>query len=140
MPDYHSHFQFPSEGASGSRPPVPDKGGQQQQTQGQQGRAYAMDAEQTVDRSVIRGTVLVFGTVARVLIDTGASHSFISATLARTMRLTHSFISATQTHYAIDTFEPEDAAHSDYTSPQQHYTLPYMQRLHSSYCGIRAHL
>ena len=90
MPDYHPHFQFQSEGASGSRPPVPDKGGQNQQPQGQQGRAYAMDAEQTADRSVIRGTVLIFGTAARVLIDTGASHSFISATLARTMRLTHS--------------------------------------------------
>src|SRR3954464_681922 len=94
MPGYHPHFQFQSEGASGSRPPVPNKGGQQQQPQGQQGRAYAMEAEQTVDRSVIRGTVHVFGTVARVLIDTGASHSLISATLARTMRLTHSTLRA----------------------------------------------
>ena len=46
-----------------------------------------MDADQPVDRSVIRGTVLIFGSVARTLIDTGASHSFISSTLARTMSL-----------------------------------------------------
>lgn len=49
---------------------------------------YAMDAKQTADLSVISGIILIFGAVARVLIDTRALHSFIYCTLARTMRLT----------------------------------------------------
>lgn len=48
---------------------------------------YALDAEQPPDCSVIRGTVLIYDFVARTPIDTRASHSFISCTLAHSMRL-----------------------------------------------------
>src|SRR5436853_7246275 len=81
VPYYQPQYTQPPQGAPGSHPST--RGGHQQQ----QGRVYGMDAEQPVDRSVIRGTVLIFGSVARTLIDTGASYSFISSTLARTMSL-----------------------------------------------------
>ncbi len=47
-----------------------------------------MDApEQQPDTSVVRGTVLVYNTWARILFDTGASHSFIALTFARALGL-----------------------------------------------------
>src|SRR3954466_1331276 len=78
VPYYLPQYPQPQQGPAGS---------QASTTQGQQVRAYALDAEQAPDRSVIRGTVLIYGSVARTLIDTGASHSFISYALARSMSL-----------------------------------------------------
>ncbi|GFY92940.1 hypothetical protein Acr_08g0013360 [Actinidia rufa] len=64
-----------------------------QQGQRTQGRVYAITSaagpsgiagqqEQQLDTSVVRGTLLMFNSWARVLIDTGASHSFISSSFA----------------------------------------------------------
>ncbi|WP_375608914.1 retroviral-like aspartic protease family protein, partial [Bartonella sp. AC140YNZD] len=53
-----------------------------------QGRVFLLDApEQQPDTSVVRGTVLVYNTWARVLFDTGASHSFIALSFARALGL-----------------------------------------------------
>ena len=52
--------------------------GQQRQQGLQQGRVYtASSATTSSDPSVVKGTFLVFNTWADVLIDSGASHSFI---------------------------------------------------------------
>ncbi|GAB2274798.1 hypothetical protein Dimus_009573, partial [Dionaea muscipula] len=69
-------------------------------TQLTQGRVYAIggvsapevvaDVEtpgSTADTSVARGTILIFNTLANVLFDTGASHSFISSALASCLGL-----------------------------------------------------
>src|SRR4051812_24107106 len=46
------------------------------------------EEEETPDRSVIiRGIILVYDYLAQTLIDTGATHSFISSTLACTLKL-----------------------------------------------------
>ena len=69
-----------------------------QQGQRTQGRVYAMTSvagpsgtagqqEQQLDTSVVRGTFLVFNSWARVLIDTGASHSFIALSFALSLGL-----------------------------------------------------
>ncbi|GFZ16734.1 hypothetical protein Acr_26g0000040 [Actinidia rufa] len=69
--------------------------GQGQRTQG---RVYAITSaagpsgiagqqEQQLDTSVVRGTLLMFNTRARVLIDTGASHSFIASSFALALGL-----------------------------------------------------
>ncbi|GFS43207.1 hypothetical protein Acr_00g0084230 [Actinidia rufa] len=69
-----------------------------QQGQMMQGRVYAMTSlaepsgttgqqEQQLDTSVVRGTLLMFNTRARVLIDTGASHSFIASSFALALGL-----------------------------------------------------
>ncbi|GFS40196.1 hypothetical protein Acr_00g0067070 [Actinidia rufa] len=69
-----------------------------QQGQRTQGRVYAMTSaagpsgtvgqqELQLDTSVVRGTFLVFNSWARVLIDTGASHSFIASSFALTLGL-----------------------------------------------------
>src|SRR4051812_21360261 len=48
IPNFRPQHTYQSEGASGSQQlPVPAQGAHQQQTQGQQGRMYAMDANQT---------------------------------------------------------------------------------------------
>lgn len=73
---------------------------------------YALDAKQTLVGLVIRGSVLVFSIVARALINTGALHSFISCTLAFTIRLTH----MTRRTPLIVT----------YTSLREHNTPPYL--------------
>ena len=60
----------------------------QQGTGLQQGRVYTATASPaTPDPSVVRGTFLVFSSWASVLIDSGASHSFISASFARALDL-----------------------------------------------------
>src|SRR5436189_15176 len=55
------------------------------------GRAYAMAPPQVstepLERSVIRGTISVYTSNAQVLIDTGASHSFISYAFCKTLGL-----------------------------------------------------
>ncbi|GFS34613.1 hypothetical protein Acr_00g0034850 [Actinidia rufa] len=43
--------------------------------------------EQQLDTSVVRGTLLMFNSWARVLIDTGASHSFIASSFASALGL-----------------------------------------------------
>ncbi|GFY90223.1 hypothetical protein Acr_07g0004200 [Actinidia rufa] len=64
-----------------------------QQGQRTQGRVYAIASaagpsgttgqqEQQLETSVVRGTLLMFNSWARVLIDTGASHSFIASSFA----------------------------------------------------------
>ncbi|GFS34441.1 hypothetical protein Acr_00g0034090 [Actinidia rufa] len=69
-----------------------------QQGQRTQGRVYAITSaagpsgiarqqEQQLDTSVVRGTLLMFNTRARVLIDTGASHSFIASSFALALGL-----------------------------------------------------
>ncbi|GFZ01883.1 hypothetical protein Acr_15g0004920 [Actinidia rufa] len=63
-----------------------------------QGRVYAINvssgtvrdswtAEQQLDTSVVRGTLLMFNSWARVLINTGASHSFIASSFASALGL-----------------------------------------------------
>ena len=52
------------------------------------GRVYALAQPPEIpDHSVIRGIIRIYGSFAKVLIDTGASHSFISYQLARSLRL-----------------------------------------------------
>ncbi|GFZ02656.1 hypothetical protein Acr_15g0012640 [Actinidia rufa] len=69
-----------------------------QQGQKTQGRVYVMTStarplgiagqqEQQLDTSVVRGTLLMFNSFARVLIDTGASHSFIVSSFALALGL-----------------------------------------------------
>ncbi|XP_028114975.1 uncharacterized protein LOC114312877 [Camellia sinensis] len=53
-----------------------------------QGRVYAVTAsEQATGSSVVRGTFLIFNTWAKVLIDAGASHSFIATSFALLLKL-----------------------------------------------------
>ncbi|GFZ15860.1 hypothetical protein Acr_25g0002690 [Actinidia rufa] len=63
-----------------------------------QGRVYAITSavgpsgaagqqEQQLDTSVVRGTLLMFNSWARVSIDTGASHSFIASSFALVLEL-----------------------------------------------------
>ncbi|GFZ16927.1 hypothetical protein Acr_26g0001970 [Actinidia rufa] len=69
-----------------------------QQGQRTQGRVYAITSaagpsgiagqqEQQLDTSVVRGTLLMFNSWARVLIDTGVSHSFIASSFASALGL-----------------------------------------------------
>ena len=52
------------------------------------GRVYAVTAQDLVPApSVVRGTFLFCNSVANVLIDTGASHSFVSAAFASILEL-----------------------------------------------------
>ena len=52
------------------------------------GRVYAVTAQDLVPApSVVRGTFLFCNSVANVLIDTGASHSFVSAAFASVLEL-----------------------------------------------------
>ncbi|XP_058202610.1 uncharacterized protein LOC131317047 [Rhododendron vialii] len=63
---------------------------QQPKPGGQQGRVFtvaATTASESTGPSVVRGTFLFFHTWANVLIDTGASHSFISSAFATTLGL-----------------------------------------------------
>ena len=79
----------PSSGASTSRAGqfAPRAGGQQG-TGTPQGRVFTVAATATPpDPSVVRGTFLVFSSWARVLVDTGASHSFIAASFSTALGL-----------------------------------------------------
>ncbi|GFS37772.1 hypothetical protein Acr_00g0053850 [Actinidia rufa] len=69
-----------------------------QQGQRTQGRVYTMSStagpsgtsrqqEQQLDTSVVQGTLLMFNSRARVLVDTGASHSFIASSFALALGL-----------------------------------------------------
>ena len=56
--------------------------------QGPTGCVYAVTAQDLVPApSVVRGTFLFCNSVASVLIDTGASHSFVSAAFASVLEL-----------------------------------------------------
>ncbi|KAF5932581.1 hypothetical protein HYC85_028752 [Camellia sinensis] len=60
----------------------------EQVDQGPTGRVYAVTAPDLVPApSVVRGTFLFCNSVANVLIDTGASHSFVSAAFASVLEL-----------------------------------------------------
>ena len=60
----------------------------EQVDQGPTGRVYAVTAQDLVPApSVVRGTFLFCNSVANVLIDTGASHSFVSAAFASVLEL-----------------------------------------------------
>ena len=64
------------------------RGGDQQQGQASQARAYALpQVPEAVEPSVVRGTIPFLCTWALVLFDTGASRSFISARFARMLEL-----------------------------------------------------
>ncbi|XP_028121472.1 uncharacterized protein LOC114318727 [Camellia sinensis] len=53
-----------------------------------QGKVYAITtSEQATGPSVVRGTFLIFNTWAKVLIDTGASHSFIATSFTSLLGL-----------------------------------------------------
>ena len=55
-------------------------------TSGAQGRVFAITLQaEAADRSVIHGTFLLFLLWARVLFDSGASHSFIAASCVRVL-------------------------------------------------------
>ena len=57
-------------------------------TSGAQGCVYAVTPQtEAVDQSVIQGTFLLFRLWARVLFDSGASHSFIAASYVRVLGL-----------------------------------------------------
>ncbi|GFS33312.1 hypothetical protein Acr_00g0027740 [Actinidia rufa] len=61
------------------------------QSQGVQGRVYAITDATTIpsqtEPSVVRGIFLLFSSWARVLIDSGASHSFLSSSFAYALEL-----------------------------------------------------
>ena len=60
----------------------------EQVDQGPTGRVYAVTAQDLVPApSVVRDTFLFCNSVASVLIDTGASHSFVSAAFASVLEL-----------------------------------------------------
>ena len=60
----------------------------EQVDQGPTGHVYAVTAQDLVPApSVVRGTFLFCNSVANVLIDTGASHSFVSAAFASVLEL-----------------------------------------------------
>ncbi|KAF5933551.1 hypothetical protein HYC85_029722 [Camellia sinensis] len=60
----------------------------EQVDQGPTGRVYAVTAQDLVlAPSIVRGTFLFCNSVASVLIDTGASHSFVSAAFASVLEL-----------------------------------------------------
>ena len=60
----------------------------EQGDQGPTGRVYAVTAQDLVPApSVVRGTFLFCNSVASVLIDMGASHSFVSAAFASVLEL-----------------------------------------------------
>ena len=60
----------------------------QARTSGAQGCVYAITLQAEVgDQSVIQGTFLLFRLWARVLFDSGASHSFITASCVRVLGL-----------------------------------------------------
>ena len=57
-------------------------------TSGAQGRVYAVTPHtEAADQSVIQGTFLLFLLWARVLYDSGASHSFIVVSCVRVLGL-----------------------------------------------------
>ena len=57
-------------------------------TSGAQGRVYVVTPQtEAADQSVIQGTFLLFRLWARVLFDSGASHSFIAASCVRVLGL-----------------------------------------------------
>ena len=60
----------------------------QAETSGAQGRVYAITSQtKAADQSLIQGTFLLFRLWARVLFDSGASHSFIAASCVRVLDL-----------------------------------------------------
>ena len=62
--------------------------GSQAGTSGTQGRVYAMVPQaESADQSVIQGTFLLSRLWARVLFDSGASHSFIAASCVKDLGL-----------------------------------------------------
>ena len=62
--------------------------GSQAGTSGTQGRVYAiMPQTEPTDQSVIQGTFLLSRLWARVLFDSGASHSFIAASCVKDLGL-----------------------------------------------------
>ncbi|XP_057504717.1 uncharacterized protein LOC130788169 [Actinidia eriantha] len=65
--------------------------GRHVQSQGVQGRVYVITDATTIpsqtEPSVVRGILLLFSSWARVLIDSGASHSFLSSSFASALEL-----------------------------------------------------
>ena len=62
--------------------------GSQAGTSGTQGHVYASTPHtELVDQSVIQGTFLLFSLWAKVLFDSGASHSFIVASCVKELGL-----------------------------------------------------
>ena len=61
--------------------------GQQQGSGLQQGRVFTLAATTSPPDPVVRGTFLLFSSWARVLVDTGASHSFIASSFVATLGL-----------------------------------------------------
>ena len=60
----------------------------QARTSRAQGRVYAVTPQnEAADQSMIQGTFLLFRLWARVLFDSGASHSFIAASCVRVLGL-----------------------------------------------------
>ncbi|VVA41124.1 PREDICTED: retrotransposon, partial [Prunus dulcis] len=84
-----SKTQFGGASSSDGAPTsVASRGGSQQQRQGGRtrttGRVYHMSQQQAqASPDVVTGMLSVFGTPARVLIDSGATHSFVTPSFAR---------------------------------------------------------
>src|SRR4051812_11435156 len=51
------------------------------------GRVYGLTENQPQDHEIVRGTILISNTLAKVLFDPGASHSFISMPFAKSLQL-----------------------------------------------------
>src|SRR5438270_13167725 len=58
-----------------------------QQPANSQGRVYGLTENQPQDHEIIRGMILISNTLAKVLFDPGASHSFISMQFAKSLQL-----------------------------------------------------
>ncbi|VVA37377.1 PREDICTED: zf-CCHC domain-containing /RVP_2, partial [Prunus dulcis] len=83
-----SRTQFGGASSSGgAQTSVASRGGSQQQGRGRRaratGRVYHMSQQQAqASPDVVTGTLSVFGTPARILIDPGATHSFVTPSFA----------------------------------------------------------
>src|SRR5438270_2478035 len=58
-----------------------------QQPANSQGRVYGLTQNQPQDHEIVRATILISNTLAKVLFDPGASHSFISISFAKSLQL-----------------------------------------------------
>src|SRR3954470_8235283 len=58
-----------------------------QQPANSQCRVYGLTENQPQDHEIVRGTILISNTLAKVLFDPGASHSFISISFAKSLQL-----------------------------------------------------
>ena len=93
-PSSSSQGSHVSRGASSSSAPGQSSASRGGFTQHTQGRAFAINTaipqpstSQAPETAVVRGTFLLFNSFAKVLFDSGASHSFIALSFVRALEL-----------------------------------------------------